>query len=216
MNVAAGLDDVRRRIASAGGDPDRITIVAVTKGLGPEAARAAVAAGVADVGENYAQELVAKAEVVDDARWHFLGHVQRNKVAALAPHVALWHGVDRTSVARAIAARTPGAPVLVQVNLTDDDNRNGCRRGDLDELVAQLLTIDLDLRGLMAVAPRGTPEEARPHFRWLQEKARELGLDELSMGMSGDYDVAVEEGATIVRLGRALFGARPERVEVRR
>jgi PLP dependent protein len=207
---------VKQRIVSAGGDLDRVTIVAVTKGFGPEAARAAVEAGLTDIGENYAQELVAKADAVDGARWHFLGHVQRNKLSSLVPHVTLWHGIDRISIGEALAARTRRAAVLVQVNVTDDDNRNGCRRDEVDDVVAGLRGLELDVRGLMMVAPRGSAEEARPHFRWLAEKAAELGLRELSMGMSNDFEVAVEEGATIVRLGRALFGARPERAEVRR
>jgi PLP dependent protein len=210
------LEEVKQRIVSAGGDLDRVTIVAVTKGFGPEAARAAVEAGLTDIGENYAQELVAKADAVDGARWHFLGHVQRNKLSSLVPHVTLWHGIDRISIGEALVVRSPGAAVLVQVNVTDDDNRNGCRRDEVDDVVAGLRGLELDVRGLMMVAPRGRAEEARPHFRWLAEKAAELGLRELSMGMSNDFEVAVEEGATIVRLGRALFGARPERAEVRR
>ena len=211
------LAEVRARITSAGGDLDRITIVAVTKGLPVEAAQEAIAAGVVDVGENYARELVAKAEVVGDgARWHFLGHVQRNKVAALAPYVALWQGIDRLSIGEALAARAPGAAVLVQVNLTDDEGRNGCRRDDVGDVVEGLRHAGLDVRGLMGVAPRGAPEEARPHFRWLATAKAGLGLSELSMGMSSDLEIAVEEGATIVRIGRALFGARPERAEVRR
>ena len=214
--MIAQLEQVRQRITSAGGDLDSITIVAVTKGLDADAARRALAAGIVEVGENYAQEMVAKAEHVEGARWHFLGHVQRNKVAALAPHVALWHGLDRVSVGEALAARAPGASVLVQVNLTDDGGRNGCHRTEVGNVVAGLRDLELEVRGLMGVAPRGTPEDARPHFRWLAEAAADLGLPELSMGMSADLEVAVEEGGTIVRVGRALFGARSERAEMRR
>ena len=210
------LREVRHRISSAGGDLERITIVAVTKGLPVDAAREALAAGLVDIGENYAQELVAKAEQLEGARWHFLGHVQRNKLPALVPHVALWHGVDRLSVGESLTGRAAGAAVLVQVNLTDDPGRNGCHRDAVADLVAGLRDLGLDVRGLMGVAPQGTPEDARPHFGWLATAAADLGLEELSMGMSSDLEVAVEEGATIVRVGRALFGARPERAEMRR
>jgi pyridoxal phosphate enzyme (YggS family) len=214
-DVAANLEAVRERVRRAGGDPHAVTVVAVTKGFGPEAATAANAAGVADVGENYADELVAKATAVDGVRWHFLGHVQRNKVARLAPLVHLWHGVDRTAAGAAIATRAPGAAVLVQVNVTGEPGRNGCTWEDAPRLVDELRAFALDVRGLMAVGPAGDAESARPAFRRLAGLAASLGLPDTSMGMSADLEVAVQEGATIVRPGTALFGPRPTARRVR-
>ncbi|MEA3076712.1 MAG: dependent protein, partial [Actinomycetota bacterium] len=213
--VGERLDEVRARIESAGGDPSKITIVAVTKGYGAEAAEAAYAAGCRDFGENYAAELEAKAaSIPSDARWHFLGAVQRNKVKAIAGQVSTWHGLDRRAAGAEIAKRAPGAAVLVQVNLSGGEGRNGCRPEDTAAVVDELRALGLDVRGLMGVA--GLDREARPQFRELAELAHDLALDELSMGMSGDLEAAVQEGATIVRVGTAVFGARPGAAQVRR
>ena len=220
MEIVERLGLVHDRIRHAGGDPERLTIVAVTKGFGVDAIRVAAAAGLGDVGENYIAEMASKmapARLLHvPLRWHFLGHVQRNKVGLLAPLVHLWHGVDRLALGEELAGRRPGAAVLVQVDLTGDARRNGCQKGELDDLVEGLRGLPLDVRGLMAVAPRGRPEDARPHFRWMAAAAVRLGLPEVSMGMTDDLEVAVQEGSTMVRVGRALFGARPERAEVRR
>lgn len=204
--VAARVAEVRRRIeAAAPGRP--VTLVAVTKGFGPERVEAARAAGVDDLGENYARELVAKAGAVGaGGRWHFLGAVQRRKVRALASVVHLWQSVDRVAAGREIARHAPGAKVLVQVNVTGGAARNGCGWHDAAPLVADLRALGLDVRGLMAVAGRDDP---RPQFRRLAALGRGLGLTELSMGMSGDLEVAVEEGSTMVRVGEAIFGPRP-------
>jgi PLP dependent protein len=216
-DVVANLEVVRGRIRAAGGDPDRVTVVAVTKKLPIASVQAAVDAGVVDVGENYAQELVAKAaEAPPAVRWHFLGPVQRNKVPALAPHVHLWQAVDRAAAAAAIAARAPGAAVLVQVNVTDEPGKHGCAVADAPALVDHARALGLDVRGLMTVGPLGDPDRARPGFRALADLARTLELSELSMGMSADLEVAVQEGATIVRIGTALLGPRPVNGEVRR
>ncbi len=204
--VAARLAEVRRRIEVAGGDPERVRIVAVTKGFGPEAVEAALAAGLEDVGENYAQELVTKApRVAGTPRWHFLGAVQRNKVPALAPLVACWQSVARAVEGEAIARRRPGALVLVEVELTGRPGRNGCRLDAVPALVADLVADGLDVRGLMTVAPQ---EDAQATFRAVRELADRLGLPERSMGMTGDLEAAVAEGSTMVRVGRALFGER--------
>jgi len=205
----ARLAVVRRRIEAAGGDPARITVVAMTKGFGPDSAQAAMDAGIADLGENYAQELLAKAEsVTGGPRWHFLGPVQRNKVAALSPHVSSWHSVDRLAVGEAIAHRQPGARCFVQVNVTGEATKHGCRPDEVADLVAELRRMTLDVAGLMTIAPRGPAESARPVFRLLADMGRRLGVCELSMGMTADLEVAIEEGATVVRIGRALFGRR--------
>ena len=185
--------------------------MAVTKTLEPDVVVAARAAGLSDLGENYAQELEAKAVVVPDVRWHFLGQVQRRKVRDMAPLVWLWHGVDRVEEGEAIAAAAPGARVLVQVNVSGESAKAGCNWEHTESLIDGLRRLDLDVRGLMAVGPLAEPEEARPHFRRLAEMARSLNLEELSMGMSADLEIAVEEGATIVRVGTSIFGARTVR-----
>jgi pyridoxal phosphate enzyme (YggS family) len=211
--VASRLAEVRRRVARAGGDPTSIRIVAVTKGFEVRTVEAALAAGLPDVGENYAQELVAKAgQTSAPARWHFLGPVQRNKVKRLAPLVTVWHGIDRAVAADAVAAARPGVEVLVQVNLTGQAGRPGCRPEDVDDLVRYCRQRPISLSGLMAIGPEGDLDRTRSSFAWLARRARQLGLRELSMGMSDDFEVAVAEGATTLRLGRVLFGPRPEAV----
>jgi pyridoxal phosphate enzyme (YggS family) len=222
-DVADRLAAVRARIEAAGRAPEDVVVVAVTKGFGVEAVEAANAAGIVDVGENYAQELAAKVdEAGDDAgrRWHFLGRVQRNKVRSIAGAVHLWQGVDRVSAGEEIARRAPGARVLVQVRLDagtpDGPARNGCDPDRVPELVERLDDLGLDVRGLMAVGPAGSPELARPGFRKVSALADRLGLVERSMGMTDDLGVAVEEGSTMVRVGRGLFGARPGAQTLRR
>lgn len=222
-SLTANLDAIRARIADAGGAPDGVTIVAVTKGFGPDAVEAAVDAGLFDVGESYAQELDMKAALVPAAaaaaarcRWHFLGRVQRNKVRRISPLVHLWHAVDRPAAGQEIAKHAPAARVLVQVNVSGEGAKHGCRFDDAPELVEALATMGLDVRGLMAVGPAGPPELARPGFRKLTELADRLGLPERSMGMTDDLEVAVQEGTTMVRVGRALFGARSEPSDLRR
>jgi pyridoxal phosphate enzyme (YggS family) len=221
MNLTANLEAVRARISDAGGSPDDVTIVAVTKGFGADAVEAAVDAGLLDVGESYAQELEAKATALPPATWlrcrfHFLGHVQRNKVRRISRHVHLWHAVDRASAGREIADHARHAKVLVQVNVSGEDAKHGCRFAEAPELVDTLGGMGLDVRGLMAVGPTGPPELARPGFRRLVELADRLGLPERSMGMTDDLEVAVQEGTTMVRVGRALFGARSEPSDLRR
>lgn len=201
---------VRARIADAGGE-GRVTLVAVTKGFGPEAVAAAVAAGVDDVGESYAQELVAKAAEVSPPRWHFVGRLQANKVRALAATVGLWQSVDRPRLVDELARRVPGARVLVQVDVTGEPAKGGCPPAEVPALVERAADAGLVPTGLMAVGPLGPPEAARPGFRALAALADRLGLAERSMGMSADLEVAVQEGATMVRVGTALFGPRPPR-----
>ncbi len=231
------LDDVRRRIASSSGDPTSVRLVAVTKGFGVDAVRTALDAGLIDIGENYAEELVAKAgqlsqepepggaeqvgggdgtEGLDPGArpgpvWHFLGAIQRNKVARLAPLVTCWQAVCRVEEGRAIAKRHPGAMVLVQVDVAGLAGRGGSPPDQVGTLVAELRDQALDVAGLMAVGPLGLPEGSREGFRLVSTLADRLDLAVRSMGMSDDLEVAVSEGSTMVRLGRALFGPRPPR-----
>lgn len=214
--VVERLAEVRQRIERAGGDAANVAILAVTKGFGPEAVRMAMAAGLDEVGENYAQELAAKAEAMaaDEPRWHFIGRLQRNKVRKLAPTVHLWQSVDRIALGYEIAHHAPGAAVLVQVNVSGEPQKGGCDPDEVAGLVRELRDLDLDVRGLMAVGPTGTPEAARPGYRIVRRLADDLGLDVRSMGMTGDLDVAVEEGSNLVRVGTALFGPRPKAAAV--
>lgn len=204
------LADIRRRIERAGADASKVRIVAVTKGFGCDAVRSAASAGLSDIGENYAQELTRKAsECGGELRWHFLGAPQRNKIARLAPLVHTWHSLDREDLAESLARLRPLARVLVQIDETGRAARRGVSADQAPALVHRCRTLGLDVVGLMAVAPPGDPAVARGCFRRLARLADELGLEERSMGMSEDFEAAVAEGATMVRLGRALFGSRP-------
>lgn len=220
MTLADRLAAVWDRIEAAGGTRERVRLVAVTKGFGSDVVREALALGLHDLGESYAQELVAKvAEVPHDGpvapRWHFVGRLQSNKVRQVAPYVTLWHSVDRASIGREIGRRAPGAAVLVQVNATGEATKAGCAPDDLPRLLDELRGMTLDVRGLMTIAPAGQPDVARRAFAKVREMAGFHGLEEVSMGMSGDLDVAVAEGATMVRVGAALFGPRPGPAGVR-
>ncbi|MDQ6796582.1 MAG: alanine racemase [Actinomycetota bacterium] len=219
--VADRLSVIRDRIRAAGGALTDVTVVAVTKGHGPSAAAAALDAGLVDVGENYAAELVANAETLAETgrrapRFHFLGHVQRNKVRSIAGLVGLWQGVDRLAAGREIARRHPGASVLVQLDISGEAAKHGCRPDEAERLVAELVDLGLDVRGLMAVGPTGPPEDARPGFRQVVTLADTLDLPERSIGMTGDLEVAVGEGATMIRVGRGLFGPRNGADDLRR
>ena len=209
-SVAERVAEVRDRIAvaaaRAGRDPASVTLVAATKTVDIERVQQVVDAGVIDVGENRAQELLAKTDV-QRARWHFLGQLQRNKVRQLAPWLACWQSVDRLELGTEIARRAPGAHVLVEVNVGEEPQKGGCAPAAVPALVEALRSEGLDVAGLMTVPPHdGDP---RRWFAQLREQAATLGMAELSMGMTDDYEVAVEEGATMVRVGRALFGSRP-------
>ncbi len=205
--VAERLAAIRDRIERAGGDPGAVTVVGVTKGFDRTAVDAAVGAGLLDLGESYAQEMVEKVGAAADVRWHWIGRLQRRKVRQVADHVALWHSVDRIELGAEIARRAPGAAVLAQVNTSGEDTKGGCAPGATAALVADLRAEGLEVRGLMTVALRG-PEGAASCFRILRTLADDLGLPERSMGMSDDLEAAVAEGATLVRVGTALFGPR--------
>lgn len=209
QRVALKVDEVRSRIHAAVGGRRPVRLVAVTKGFGPEVVQAVLAAGVTDIGESYAQELVAKAAAVPGARWHFVGRLQSNKVRRMASLVELWQSIDRPELAAELGRRAPGARALVQVDVCGGRGRGGCDPRDTPELVDQLRQAGVDVTGLMAVGAVGPPEQARPGFRLLSELADQLHLPERSMGMSSDLEVALEEGSTMVRVGRALFGPRP-------
>jgi PLP dependent protein len=191
-----------------------VRVIGVTKGFGPDAVRAAVDAGLTDLGENYAAELVAKAAAAEPGAtesgvvWHFLGTVQRNKVAQLAPLVGVWQSVARVAEGERIVRFAPQARILVQVETTGLPGRNGCPPSSTGAVVEQLGDLGLQVEGLMTVAAPGQGA-ARESFETLGRLADSLGLRERSMGMSDDLEAAVAAGSTMVRIGRALFGARP-------
>lgn len=216
--VAARLAAIRSLIEAAGRDPGSVRIVGVTKGHRAETCEAALAAGLTELGESYAQELLDKASDprLGGASWHFVGGLQSKKVRSLAGVVDLWQSIDRPKVVAEVAQWAPGADVLIQVALSDEPGKAGCPFAEVPVLVAQANEVGLAVRGVMGVGPTaGGPEAARPGFRRLARTAAELGLGTVSMGMSADLRVALDEGATVVRVGTALFGPRPTRAAVR-
>jgi len=216
--VAARLAGLRELVEMAGRDPDSVTIVAVTKGHGPEVCEAALAAGITDLGESYAQELLAKdaSGRLSGARWHFVGGLQARKVRFLAASVHLWQSLDRLKLVDELARWAPGSRVLVQVRLSEEAGKAGCSLAEVPDLVAEAGRAGLVVEGLMGVGPTaGGPEATRPGFRRLALLATELGLGTISMGMSADVSLALAEGATMVRVGTSLFGPRPDRAAVR-
>jgi pyridoxal phosphate enzyme (YggS family) len=213
-DVSAAVAAVRERIVAAatraGRDPATVTLVGATKTVPVELIRDALVAGVVELGENRAQELLGKAlELAGDTvppRWHFLGRLQRNKVRGLARWVTCWQSVDREALGAEIARHAAGARVLVEVNVGREPQKCGCLPEETASLHGALVALGLRVDGLMAVPP----DDGRPRewFGALRELGHSLGLPELSMGMTDDFEIAVEEGATMVRVGRALFGPR--------
>ncbi len=222
--VAAARERIAAAAERAGREPASVRLVAVSKTVAAARVAEAVAAGVTDLGENRVQEAAAKRpQLPDGVRWHMVGHLQTNKAARAAATFAVVHSVDSVRLAEALAARRPAElgdlEVLLEVELTGLPGHTGLAPAGLGEAVTAIAGLGgLRLRGLMTMAPPvADPEEARPVFAALRRMRDELeqrwggALPELSMGMSGDFEVAVEEGATAVRLGRAIFGERPPR-----
>jgi pyridoxal phosphate enzyme (YggS family) len=209
--LAERLAAIRARL------PAGVTLIAVSKTQPPEAIREAYAAGQRDFGENYAQEWRAKADALadlQDLRWHFIGGLQTNKVKYLAGRVACVHTVDRVELARELSrrheARGARVQVFLEVNVGGEASKEGCAPAEVPALAAAVRALPaLELQGLMCIPP--PEDDPRPHFRRLRALRDELGLPHLSMGMSADWPVAVEEGSTFVRVGTAIFGARPPR-----
>lgn len=221
--IAERYESVRRRVRDAadavGRDPGDVLIVAVAKTVGPAEVREAIAAGVTDFGENRVQEFVAKHALFPEAHWHFVGTLQSNKVQHVVGKACLIHSVDSVHLLERIGrvAQAEGVvqPVLLQVNISHEASKHGVDRSAVEDLVGRALELSgVELRGLMTMAPLGPPEAARRVFRDLYDlfesiramRFNEGEFSELSMGMTNDFEVAVEEGATIVRVGRAIFG----------
>jgi pyridoxal phosphate enzyme (YggS family) len=222
--LAARIAAVRRAADQAairvGRDPATVRIVAVTKTFPAANVAAALAGGLEDIGENYVQEAGAKRNAVSGGVWHLIGGLQRNKARAAVAIFDWVHSVDSAAVVAALGAAAEGAgrrlPVLLQVNVAGEARKRGVVPGAVEALAAEVLrSPGLVLQGLMTVPPAPErPADSRPHFaalRALREHAQDrLGVElpHLSMGMSDDFLIAIEEGATLLRLGRALFGAR--------
>lgn len=207
--IAERGDALRKRIDAIAEGP--VEVLAVTKGHPAEVAAAALRAGYPALGENYAQELRGKAPLVGAAQWHFIGRLQSNKVRLISEVVSVWQSLDRASVIDAVAKRCPGAAAMVQVDLAGIEGRGGCARSEVPALVEHASEAGLVVVGLMGVGPPGDAEDSRQGFRWLSNEAHALGLTQVSMGMSADLEVAVDQGATMVRIGSALVGPRPAR-----
>ena len=217
MSIPERLAGIRSRIdaacVSAGREPSEVRLVAVSKTKPGSDIRAAYAAGQRDFGENYAQELRDKAvELADlpDVRWHFIGHLQRNKVKYVVGAKASIHAVDSVKLAKEIAKRGPGTRVLVEVNVGGESSKSGVPSSDALALAHQLNGMDgVELRGLMCIPPPGDTDAFRAMAALAAKgRAEGLPLSELSMGMSSDFEDAVAHGATLIRVGTAIFGAR--------
>ena len=217
------LEAVRHRIRSAaercGRNPSTITLVAVTKKFSAQRIREAYQAGVRLFGENYVQEFAAKRPALGDlngARFHLIGHLQSNKARQACDLFHVIETVDSPKLLKRLDAvadeRGSVLEVLFEVKLSDEPNKSGAAPETLPELAAAAKECPhLRVSGLMTVPPwSDEPEQSRPYFRRLAELARSYGWHTLSMGMSGDFEVAIEEGATVIRLGTALFGERPK------
>jgi pyridoxal phosphate enzyme (YggS family) len=225
QNLPERIDALRARIAaaaaSAGRNVDSVTLLAVSKGQPADLIRAAAAAGVTDIGESYVTEALAKMETLADLplTWHFIGRLQANKTRPVAERFAWVHGIDRLKIAERLSAQRPHhAPALnvcIQVSLGDEATKGGVPSAQVPALAAAVAALPrLALRGLMCIPPVETdPARQRGAFAQLRAlrdslNAAGLRLDVLSMGMSGDFEAAIQEGATLVRIGTALFGPR--------
>ena len=209
--VARRLAQLREQLAR-GARRGPVSLCAVTKGFGADAVTLAHRLGCEAVGENYAQEAVAKiaAAGAEHPPVHFIGRLQTNKIRSLVGVVDVWQSVDRDSVIDELAKRANGARIFVQVNATAEPDKGGCPMSDAKGLVERAHTRGLEVLGLMTVGPtNGDPTATRSAFASVRELADRLGLAGCSMGMSGDLDIALEEGTTLVRVGTGLFGERP-------
>lgn len=222
-DIASRLHAIQERVRAAavrtGRQPSEVELVAVSKTHPAESVREALEAGQTVFGENRVQELVSKAPLLpSSARWHLIGHLQKNKIRKVLPVVDLIHGVDSLELAQdidRIAAELGLFPrILVEVNVSGEQSKFGFTPDKIRECMAELLALPrVQLEGLMTIAPFvENPEEVRPYFRELRKLRDEFEtpLPVLSMGMSGDFEVAIEEGSTLVRVGTAIFGSRPK------
>ena len=228
MGIKENVAQVRQRIAAAcqrsGREPDNVKLVAISKTFPPECIRAAYEAGLRDFGENRVQEAAAKRPTLADLgiTWHLVGHLQTNKAKAARELFHCVHSVDSLRLAQKLDQAVPAGggrlAVLLEVNLGEEASKAGVGESEIMQLAGQVSQLaTLEVRGLMIIPPFfDDPEQVRPYFRRLRQLAQEievknipnLSMQELSMGMSHDFEVAIEEGATMIRVGTAIFGLR--------
>ncbi|NLK51682.1 MAG: YggS family pyridoxal phosphate-dependent enzyme [Syntrophomonadaceae bacterium] len=224
--ISLQVDEIKKRINEAaersGQDSDRVQIIAVTKFVGPERIGEAVGAGINILGENRVQEFIKKYPLVEGpVQWHLIGSLQTNKVKSVIDKVELIHSLDRDSLALEISrqAQRFGRPVkaLVQVNVSGESTKRGLATDELFPFIKKVTQLDgLLIKGLMTIAPLGDPESIRPVFRTLRHLYENLAekdlpgvqMEYLSMGMTNDFEIAVEEGANLIRIGTGIFGGR--------
>lgn len=214
---------VQAACARSGRSRSEVTLIAVSKFKPVEMIRELIAIGVEDFGENHAQELVTKTEeITEPLHWHFIGNLQRNKVKYVVGRTCLIHSLSSLKLAEEIQKEAKKkdlrVPVLIEVNIADEETKKGISEAEVCELVRAVAKLpNLEVRGLMAIAPPvADPEENRGYFRELKQLQQKIAafslpgvqMEELSMGMTGDFEVAIEEGATMVRVGTAIFGSR--------
>ena len=212
-NCLRVFQQIQEAAARSGRNPASVRVIAVTKTVQPDRIRQAVESGIRDIGENRLQEALPKIETLArfGLKWHFIGHLQTNKAKKVVEHFDWVQCVDRAELAQKLnQVASKQLPVLIEVKLHEEPNKSGVDEAGLAALVETCRNYrSLELRGLMAIPPFfENPEEVRPFFRKLNDLAAQFNLPELSMGMSHDFEVAIEEGATMVRIGTALFGER--------
>jgi pyridoxal phosphate enzyme (YggS family) len=222
--IAQIIEKIRQTAVSCGRDPETIRLVAVTKTVPPEVIRQAMNAGLKIFGESYIQEASAKIDAVNDKNvsWHFIGHLQSNKAKIAVRYFDLIHSVDSLNLAEALNRQAEGIHkiqnILVQVNVSGESTKSGTAAEEAIALVNAIRWMEnLSVKGLMTIPPFfDQPEKARPYFKALADLKKQIknesppgkDINELSMGMSGDFEVAIEEGATLIRIGTAIFGER--------
>jgi pyridoxal phosphate enzyme (YggS family) len=211
QRIRENYESLVQRVHRLGGD--KVQIIAVTKTFPASAVNAVVAAGCSLIGENYAQDLLEKWPEVDETHRpevHFIGRLQTNKVRSLSRVVDVWQSVDRVSVIDEIARRAPGARVMLQINAAGESDKGGCAVSDLEALYERCIAQGLLVAGLMTVGPTsGEVVATRQAFETTAQMAHGLELREVSMGMTGDLELAIDCGSTMVRIGSAIFGDRP-------
>lgn len=225
MNIKENLTAVKERIAAAaiscGRKPEDIKLVAVTKTYPPEAMNEAIRLGVTDVGENKPQEVRDKFEHVSPVKWHLIGHLQTNKVKYIIDRCSMIHSVDSArlmdEIERLAVLHNRDIDILIQVNISGEESKSGIAPTELDGLLRHAAELTkVHVKGLMTIAPKSEAKDTEPHFRNMKKlfdetaakEYKNVSMEELSMGMSGDFESAIKCGSTIVRIGSAIFGAR--------
>jgi len=209
IDLKSNLEEIWQRVESAGGSKETVTLIGVTKTFPSLSVANAMDIGLEDFGENYSQELISKHLDTcenQNPRWHFIGGLQSKKISKLSEIVSVWHSIDRISLAQKLGRKCLNAEVFIQVNTTEETQKSGCRVEDVAKLVEKAREADLNVLGLMTMGDQNY--DPRYCFELLAQLAQDNELSSLSMGMSNDFELAVELGSTHIRIGSALFGQR--------